>query len=205
MAKAAAILGATAMFALIGASVAYVMIGQSSDPVADCRGGVSAGTVGGPFTLINAQGQTVTEKDVITQPSLVYFGYTFCPDVCPFDNARNAQAIDILEERGIAATPVFITIDPARDTPEVMGEYSANVHPAMIGLSGSADQVEQAAKAYRVQYQKRDIGGGDYLMDHSVLTYLMMPETGFADFFHRDATPEQIADTVTCFAEAGSS
>ncbi|MCU0800900.1 MAG: SCO family protein [Rhodobacteraceae bacterium] len=190
------------MGVLLAGSLGYVLLNRPQDAFSACRGGVAAGQIGGPFTLVDSTGATVTDRDVITQPSLVYFGYTFCPDVCPFDNARNAQAVDILEERGIAATPIFITIDPARDTPEVMAEYTANVHPAMIGLTGSDEQIKAAANAYRALYQRRETGDENYLMDHSVFTYLMMPETGFADFFQRDATPEQIADSVACFAGA---
>jgi protein SCO1 len=200
--KTAAILGFVAVAALLGGSFAYVIYGTSSDQFADCRGGVAAGEVGGPFTLMNSESALVTDKDVITKPSLIYFGYTLCPDICPFDNARNAQAVDILEERGIEVTPVFITVDPARDTAAVMAEYAANVHPAMIGLTGTEAQIKAAADAYKVLYQRRDLGGGDYLMDHTVFTYLMMPDTGFADFFQRSATPEDIADAVACFAGA---
>jgi protein SCO1 len=200
MAKTYALIGFAAMVGLIAGSVLFIRYGGPDDPQSACRGGVAAGDIGGPFTLVDTTGTTVTDTDVITRPTLVYFGYTFCPDVCPFDNARNAQAIDILEERGIEATPVFITIDPARDTPEVMAEYTANLHPAMIGLTGSQEQVKAAADVYRALYQRRETGDENYLMDHSVFTYLMMPETGFADFFQRDATPEQIADAVACFA-----
>lgn len=200
MAKSAAVLGFASMAALIAGSGAYVFLGTSGNPLDKCRGGAVAGAIGGPFSLVDTAGATVTDKAVITKPTLVYFGYTSCPDVCPFDNARNAQAVDILEERGIAATPVFISIDPLRDTPAVMLDYTTNIHPAMIGLTGSEAQIKQAAYAYRVLYQRRDTGGGDYLMDHSVFTYLMLPETGFADFFQRDATPEQMADAVACFA-----
>jgi protein SCO1 len=199
MARTAAILGFATMVALVGGTAGYVFYGSSSDEFSHCRGGQAAGSIGGPFTLVDGEGRTVTDRDVITKPSLIYFGYTFCPDICPFDNARNAQSIDILEERGIEATPIFVSIDPARDTPEVMAEYSANVHPEMIGLTGSEDQVKQAADAYRVVYQRRELDGGDYLMDHMVFTYLVLPETGFADFFRRDDTPEKIADAVACF------
>jgi protein SCO1 len=202
LAKSAAILGFAAMAALIGGSAGYIYFKSADDQFSHCRGGLAAGDIGGPFSLVDSSGANVTDKDVIKQPSLVYFGYTFCPDICPFDNARNAQAIDILEERGIEATPVFISIDPARDTPEVMSEYAANMHPSMIGLTGSEEQVKAAADAYRVAYQRRDLGGGDYLMDHTVFTYLMLPETGFADFFQRSATPEEIADAVACFVGA---
>ncbi|MGL5009888.1 MAG: SCO family protein [Paracoccaceae bacterium] len=202
MAKTYAIAGFAAMVALIAGSALFIRYGGPDDPFADCRGGVAAGEIGGPFTLVDTTGATVTDKDVITKPSLIYFGYTFCPDICPFDNARNAEAIDILEERGIEATPIFITIDPARDTPEVMAEYTANMHPAMIGLTGTDEQVKTASLAYKTLYQRRETGDENYLMDHSVFTYLMLPETGFADFFQRDATPEQIADAVACFVGA---
>lgn len=202
MSKAAVLVGFAVMAGVVGATAGYVYIDSSNDPYADCRGGQAAGAIGGPFTLVDTKGATVTDRDVITKPSLVYFGFTYCPDVCPFDNARNAQAIDILADRGIVATPIFITIDPERDTSEVMADYTANMHPSMIGLTGTPEQIKAAAQAYRVLYQRRDVEGGDYLMDHSVFTYLVLPEVGFADFFQRSATPEEIADTVACFAAA---
>jgi protein SCO1 len=202
LAKVAAIAGFAAMLAITVGFAGYVYWPRPDDPLNACRGGAIAGDIGGPFTLIDTAGRTVTERDIITKPTLIYFGYTYCPDICPFDNARNAQAIDILEERGIDAQPVFISVDPERDTPQVMAEYSANMHPAMIGLTGDATQIKSAADAFRVLYQRRDVEGGDYLMDHSVFTYLMMPESGFADFFQRSATPEQVADAVACFAGA---
>ena len=99
--------------------------GGDTDQFAQCRGSAIASggdAIGGPFELINSKGETVTDKDVFTEPSLVYFGYTFCPDVCPLDVSRNAEAVDVLAERGISTTPVFISIDPERDTPEVVGD-----------------------------------------------------------------------------------
>ena len=104
---------------------------------------------GGPFELVNAQGETVTDADVFTEPSLVYFGYTFCPDVCPFDVSRNAEAVDLLAERGISVTPVFISIDPERDTPEVVGEYAEVMHEKAIGLSGKDGGFVRASKVER--------------------------------------------------------
>lgn len=201
MDKTAAILGSVALVAMLGI-VGYIGFERSRNAANNCANGVVGGDIGGPFTLVDTAGATVTDKDVITKPSLIYFGYTFCPDVCPFDNARNAQAVDILTERGIDVAPVFITVDPLRDTAQVMAEYTSNIHPAMIGLTGSEDQIKAAADAYRVLYQRREVGGGGYLMDHSVFTYLVTPETGFVDFFQRDATPEEVADTVACFAGA---
>ncbi len=202
MDKTAALLGVAALVGLIGGGYGYYQYQRSNDPYADCRGGLAAGDIGGPFTLVDDTGATVTDEDVITKPSLIYFGYTFCPDVCPFDAARNAAAVDILEERGIEVTPIFITIDPARDTPQVLAEFTENIHPAMIGLTGSEEQIKAAATAYRILYQRRETGDAFYLMDHSVMTYLVLPDVGYVDFFNNTDTAEQIADRVACFVGA---
>jgi protein SCO1/2 len=165
----------------------------------ECGAAVAGADIGGPFTLVDGTGATVTDRDVITGPTLVYFGYSFCPDVCPLDNARNAAATDLLAERGITVSPVFISVDPARDTPEAMAEYTAYMHPTMVGLTGTAEQVAAAADAYRVYYSIGEAadGGDDYPVDHSTFTYLMDP-SGLVDFFRRDATPEEVADRVAC-------
>jgi protein SCO1 len=187
------------------ATLIATTIARPVDAFAACRAGaVAGGDIGGPFELVNAAGATVTDKDVITTPSIIYFGYTFCPDVCPLDNMRNAQAVEILEERGIIATPVFISIDPERDTPEVVGTYAQNFHDRMIGLTGSPAQVDAASKAYRTFYRKQDSTPDDpyYLVDHSVFSYLVLPEIGFVDFVGRDDTPEALADKMACFVDA---
>jgi protein SCO1/2 len=129
----------------------------------------------------------------------LYFGYTFCPDICPYDTARNAEAVDILAEQGISATPVFITIDPDRDTPEAVGEFASYVHPKMVGLTGSPDQIKAASKAYRTYYNKQDSIDEYYLVDHSTMSYLVLPDHGFVEFFRRETTPEQMAETAACF------
>ncbi|MFT6090116.1 MAG: protein SCO1/2 [Sulfitobacter sp.] len=200
------ILAISAVVVAIGfVAVSYVMglNGDSDDKYAQCKNSAVAGgnELGGPFELVNAEGQTVTDIDVITEPSLLYFGYTFCPDVCPLDVARNASAIDVLAERGMSVTPVFISIDPARDTPEVVGEFAENMHPKMIGLTGSPEQVKAASEAYRTYYKAHDTSDEFYLVDHSTFSYLVMPGEGFVDFFRRDVTPEQMADKIGCFIE----
>ena len=122
---------------------------------ADCRTSAVAGgsaAIGGPFELVDHKGHAVTEQDVIVEPSLIYFGYTFCPDVCPFDTVRNAEAIDLLAEQGLSAIPIFISIDPERDTPEALDAYVENIHPKMVGLTGTEEQVKAASKAYRTYY-----------------------------------------------------
>ena len=171
------------------------------DQFAQCRSSTVAGDLGGPFELVNAAGETVTDKDVITEPSLIYFGYTFCPDVCPLDVDRNASAVEILEERGTMVTPIFISIDPARDTPDVVGEFAEVMHPRMIGLTGSAEQVKAASQAYRTYYKAQPAVDDEYLVDHSTFSYLVMPEIGFVEYFRREVTPEEMADRIGCFVD----
>lgn len=204
-------LASAALIAVLAIGVAVsVFLGQTrqnaaADPFAQCREAVvagGAGAIGGPFTLVSETGETVTDADVITEPTLLYFGYTFCPDVCPLDNARNAEAIDILEEMGIDATPVFISIDPKRDTTEVMAEYAEIMHPKMIALTGSEEQVKAASMAYKTYFKAQPAEDEFYLVDHSTFTYLMLPGTGFAEFFKREVTPDQMAASVACFVGA---
>lgn len=194
-----------AIAAVVGGIWAYTALLAPEDQFAQCRAGAVAGgsaEIGGPFTLVNGDGVTVTEADVITGPTLIYFGYTFCPDVCPFDVARNALAIDVLEEMGIDATPVFISIDPERDTPDVVGNFAANMHPRMIGLTGTPEQVKAASQAFRTYYRKQDGDDEYYLVDHSTFTYLVLPGVGFVEFYRRETTPEEMAESVACFVEA---
>lgn len=200
MSKLYAGLAAAAVVGMVGGLFAYGQLAGSGDRFAECRAGAVGGDIGGPFTLLDTAGKAVTDKDVLSKPSLVYFGYTFCPDVCPMDMARTAEAVDILEERGFDVNPVFISIDPARDTPEVLADFAANLHPKMIGLTGSEEQVKAASQAYKTYYRKQESDDPEfYLMDHSTFTYLVLPETGFVDFFRRDDTAEQMAERTACF------
>lgn len=197
-------IAATALVAVgLGASAYVAFSGGSS--FAECGGGMATGgaTIGGPFTLVNQDGETVTDTDVITRPTLVYFGYTYCPDVCPVDVAVMAQAASILEENGAPVNTAFISIDPTRDTPEVVGDFTELMHPDMIGLTGSEAQVSAAAKAYKVYYQKAGEDDPEYyLMDHSAFIYLMAPTEGFLQVYRRGEAPEAIAENVGCFVEA---
>jgi len=196
---------------LAGAAEAMSWLsGSDDDQFAQCRAAAvagGAGQIGGPFELVSETGETVTDADVIDQPALIYFGYTFCPDVCPLDSARNAGAVDILEERGVIVKPVFISVDPQRDTPEVVAEFTEYLHPRMLGLTGSPEQVKAASQAYRTYYNAQPAEEGDeeyYLVDHSTFTYLVLPEHGFVEFFRREVTAEKMAETVACFVDAAS-
>ena len=171
-------------------------------PSHDCAPtGVIAGEaqIGGPFELVSHKGVTVTEKDVLKDLSIVYFGYTFCPDICPLDMARNVEAVDLLDEMGVDVTPVFITIDPARDTSQILSDYVDVMHPKMVGLTGTDDQIATVAKAYKTFYRKSG-EGENYLMDHMRFSYLMSA-SGFLDFIRPDQSPEQVAQKAACFAK----
>lgn len=203
MTKLYAGVAAAAIVGLLVGSAYWVTASRAGDPFAECRGGqVGGGDIGGPFTLTDETGATVTEKEVLTKPSLVYFGYTFCPDVCPMDNARNADAIDLLDKMGLDVTPVFISVDPKRDTPEVLTDFTNNLHPKMIGLTGTPEQVKAASLAYKTYFKIQDPEAEFYLVDHSTFTYLMLPGMGFADFFKRETTAQEMADSVACFVNA---
>jgi protein SCO1/2 len=147
----------------------------------------------------------VTDADIFTAPTILYFGYTFCPDICPTDVQRNAFAIELLEDQGIVANGAMITIDPARDTPEVLAAFTDNFHPRMLGLTGSDDQITAAKRAWRVIGDRAE--GDDpefYLMNHTTFSYLVLPEVGFVSFFNQDTTPEEIAAQTACFVGAAA-
>ncbi|MEO0486753.1 MAG: SCO family protein [Pseudomonadota bacterium] len=203
--KIAALASATAGAAVGGIFLA-TQIMAPSNVLAQCIGSsVAGGDIGGPFTLVSETGETVTQDDVITGPTLVYFGYTFCPDVCPMDTDRMALAMEILDEQDKGIDALFVSIDPLRDTPEYLAEFTDYFHPRLTGLSGTEAQVKAAADAYRVFYRKVDTDEEDfYLMDHSTLTYLMTPGEGFVTFFRRDLTPEAMAEQVGCVVDAVS-
>ena len=200
---------AVALAALIAAITLGTIVflgrgGEGGDQFSSCRSTQIAGgnaAIGGPFELVNGAGQTVTDKEVITEPSLIYFGYTYCPDVCPMDVDRNAAAVEILEERGKMIRPIFITVDPARDTPEVVGEFAEVMHPRMIGLTGSEEQIRAASQAFKTYYKAHPPQDGEYLVDHSTFSYLVLPEHGFVEFFRRELTPDKLADQIGCFLD----
>jgi protein SCO1/2 len=192
--------------ALLGTLLYFVLTGRAADRFAQCRASAVAGgaaAIGGPFTLVDHTGRTVTDADVLTRPSLIYFGYTFCPDVCPWDMARNVAATDILRAGGVEVTPVFISIDPGRDTPERLADWVEFLDGGVVALTGSEEQVRAASQAYRTYYKAHeDTGDGLYLVDHSTFTYLTLPGHGFVEFFRRETTPEAMAETVGCFIDA---
>ena len=159
------------VFAAFALAAAALIAGVTFYSMAGNHSGSSTGIalVGGPFSLTDQNGRKVTEKDFRGKYMLVFFGYTYCPDVCPTELQVMSAALEDMGTKADAIQPVFISIDPARDTPDVLKQYVANFHPRLMGLTGTAEEVAAVAKAYRVFYGKVD-GKSDetsYLMDHS--------------------------------------
>src|SRR5580704_5328718 len=161
------------IYGIIGLVVAALVLGTGAF-IWLSQGG-TASFVGGSFTLEDGSGKQVTDRDFRGKYMLVYFGYTFCPDVCPTTLSEVADALDRLGAKAESLQPIFITVDPARDTPAVMKQYAADFTPRLIGLTGSEEQIAKVAQAYRVYYAKHRMGPGpnDYAMDHSSVLYLM--------------------------------
>jgi protein SCO1/2 len=160
---------------------------------------LAGASIGGPFTLVNGDGKTVTERDFAGKYRIMYFGYTFCPDVCPVDVQNIGGAMKLLDkqkpELSAKIVPVFVTIDPARDTPKVVKEFTSAFYPRMIGLTGTAEQVDAAAKVYRVPYQKRETASG-YLMDHGRQAYLMGPNGEPIALLPQEESPQAIVAEI---------
>ncbi len=154
---------------------------------------------GGPFSLVDHKGNPSSDQDFSGRHLLMLFGYTYCPDVCPTSLGAIASALDLLGDRGEAVQPLFVTIDPERDTPAVLADYVASFHPRLIGLTGSAEQIRQVAYDYRVYYAKAETGDGDYLVDHSAYIYLIGPDGQTLTYLKHDATPEAMAEAIGAF------
>lgn len=190
--------GVAAAFLIIGLAVRLPTFLE--DPVVQHTGDVA---IGGEFELVDSKGNTVTEKNLLGSYTLINFGYTFCPDVCPTGLQTASMALELLPMRkSNKVVSLFITIDPERDTPEVMGEYVKHFHKSLVGLSGTPEQVKKAAKAYRVYYKKVVEEGkpdDEYLMDHSAFQYLMGPDGKYVTHFPHGITPEQMAEKLKAY------
>ena len=191
-------LTAAALAALVlGGGLAYV-VGAPPGPSAPQSSPVASSgkaLIGGPFSLIDQTGRRVTDQDFRGRYLLVYFGYTFCPDVCPAGLQVISAALDQLGPAADQITPVFITIDPARDTPAKMAEYVKSFHPRLVGLTGTPAEIAAAIKTYRV-YAKMvpdERRPGDYTMDHSSVVYLMGPTGELVTFSAELTKADQLA------------
>ena len=153
--------------------------------------------LGGAFSLVDHTGRRVTEADFAGKLGLIYFGFTYCPDVCPTELGITASALDLLGAEAARVTPILITIDPARDTQAALADYVSRFHPALIGLTGTDEEIAQAARAFRVYYRKiQPSGASDYLMDHSSFIYLVGPDGRVRQLFRPNMAPEAIAAAI---------
>lgn len=159
------------------------------------QAGSGEALVGGPFTMTDQNGKRVTEKDFLGKHMLVFFGYTYCPDICPTELQVMMAALDQLGPEAEKVHPVFVSIDPARDSPEVMKAYVENFGPSLTGLTGTPEEVAAMAKAYRAYYAKSgDTSSPDaYLMDHSSIIYLMGPDGKFRKHFAYTTDAQRLA------------
>jgi protein SCO1/2 len=183
------------LYATMGLIMAVLLLGAGG--FLWLSGGNSSGRIGigGSFTLEDGNGKPVTDRDFRGKYMLVYFGYTFCPDVCPTTLNAVADAMDKLGPAAARVQPLFISVDPARDTPAVVKQYAAAFGPKIIGLTGTADEIAKVAKEYRVYYAEHRTGPGpnDYSMDHSSVLYLMDPSGGFLAPMRTDQSGDEIA------------
>ena len=185
---------ALAALVILGAGV-FLALALRDNP-RGAAGTMLASAIGGPFRLTDQNGKTVTDADLKGKWSLVYFGYTHCPDACPTALNDISIALEDLGTKRDAVRPVFITVDPERDTPDALKAYVTSFDAPILALTGTPEQVAQAAKGYRVYYAKHPEAGGEYSMDHSSVIYVMDPQGRFTASFTHESTPEQIAERL---------
>lgn len=153
--------------------------------------------VGGPFALTDHHGRDVTEADFAGAYKLIFFGFTYCPAVCPTELQKMTRVLEALGDKANMIEPLFISVDPERDTPEVMREYVMQFHPSITGLTGSREQIDKVLEAYKVYATKVESEFMDgYMMDHSAFMYLMSPDNQLVTAYPSDDTAETIAKDI---------
>ncbi len=159
--------------------------------------------VGGPFTMVNHRGEAVTEKDFFGRYTLIFFGFTYCPDVCPTELQVMAAALDQMGPLADKITPIFVSVDPERDTPKILSEYVASFHPRLVGLTGTVQQVKQMAKTYRVYFAKVTDAKKpqDYQIDHTAIIYLMGPDGKFLKHFSYSTDTTALAKSLSALVK----
>jgi protein SCO1/2 len=197
---AIAIAAALGLVAVIGLLEAYALrddAGPNATPIVS----TTSTPAGGPFSLVDGTGATITDQSFRGRWELVFFGYTYCPDLCPTTLSTIADALNELGPLATQIQPIFITVDPKRDTPKVIGDYVRNFDPRIVGLTGSAEAIAAVAAEYKVYYAVHKTGDGpdDYLMDHSGFVYLMNPEGRFARVLAGDISDKAMADKMRPF------
>jgi len=182
-------------YLLLAAAVAGGVLWHESEKVPGLGRVVSTGQadIGGPFRLTDHTGKSVSDADFRGRYMLIYFGYSFCPDVCPTTLGVMSQALEKAGDKAGRVVPIFITIDPERDTPKVLADYMKAFGPAFVGLTGTAAQIQDVEKKYRVYAVKKPLAGGNYGMDHSSVLYLMGPDGKLISFYDEAISPDDLA------------
>jgi protein SCO1 len=173
----------------VASIVLVVILVSGRDPVPSA----GAAAIGGPFSLTDQNGRTVTDKDLRGHPFLVFFGFTHCPDVCPTSLFEISEVLGRLGPDAQKVSALFVTIDPERDTPAAMKDYLSSFNPRVVGLTGDPAAIAAVAKEYRVYVKKVPLDNGDYTMDHTALVYLMDKDGRFVTPFNLKRTPEDAA------------
>ncbi len=190
-----------AILMLVGAAGGFWYVFQSGGfgPLFGTPKQTSKIQIGGPFDLVNHWGENVNNEDYYGTNSLIFFGYTYCPDVCPTTLTNISTALDILGDDASDMNVLFITVDPERDKPEYLKEYLEHFHPAITGLTGNPNQIKKVTKAFGVYYakvQEKDADPDDYFMDHTALIYLMGPDGKYKAHFSHNTPPELMASKI---------
>jgi cytochrome oxidase Cu insertion factor (SCO1/SenC/PrrC family) len=177
---------------------AVAALAWSLVPVERASKGAGEALIGGPFTLTDQHGAEITEQDFAGRYMLIYFGYTFCPDFCPLSLSTMTRALELVPgEVAEQVVPIFISVDPTRDTVEHLAEYAPLFHPRLVALTGTEEQVEAATSAYRVYFKPVESEHAtDYLVDHSTFIYLMGPDGEYVTHFGHTASAEEMAERL---------
>jgi len=173
----------------VASIVLVILLVTGRDPVP----GAGAAAIGGPFTLTDQNGRTITDKDLRGRPFLVFFGFTHCPDVCPTALFEISEVLGKLGPDAAKVSALFVTIDPERDTPAQMKDYLSSFDPHLVGLTGDTAAIAAVAKEYRVYMKKVPLDNGDYTMDHTALVYLMDKDGRFVAPFNLKRSSEDAA------------
>jgi protein SCO1 len=169
-------------------TVVLIVTGRGPDSFAS-----TSAAIGGPFNLTDQNGNTITEGDLKGRPSLVFFGFTHCPEVCPTTLFDISEVLNKLGPDAAKVNAIFITVDPERDSPAVLKDYLASFNPRLVGVGGDAEELAKVAKEYRVYYKKVPLKDGDYTMDHTAIVYLMDKNGQFVAPFSLKRKPEEAA------------
>jgi protein SCO1/2 len=185
--------------------IAPIALLACSPAQAPSRPPLEGARIGAPFTLTDQDGKSFSDANLADKYRIIYFGYTFCPDVCPVDMQNIAAGLKLVEKSDPALArrivPVFVTIDPVRDTPAVLKQFVSAFHPRMVGLTGTPDSIAKVAKDFAIYYQRGEGTAGGYLMNHSRQAYLMSPDGKPLALLPQEGPPQAIADEIIRWAE----